>query len=55
MEHLDLIQLLQGGGVGVTGLVGFFLWKLNRQMSDLKVSIDTLVTTLIRFVPGIKE
>ena len=37
------------------GLVGFFLWRLSQQMTELKVSIDTLVSTLIRFVPGIKE
>lgn len=55
MEHLDLISLLQAGGTPVIGLVGYFLFKLNKQMSDLKVSIDTLVSTLIRFVPGIQE
>lgn len=52
---LDFISLLQAGGTPVIGLVGFFLWKLSKQMSDLKVSIDTLVSTLIRFVPGIKD
>lgn len=55
MEHLDFISLLQAGGTPVIGLVGYFLFKLNKQMSDLKVSIDTLVSTLIRFVPGIQE
>lgn len=55
MENLDFIKILQAGGTPVIGLVGYFLWKLNRQMSDLKISIDTLISTLIRFVPGIKE
>jgi len=55
VEHLDLIAILQAGGTPVVGLVGFFLWKLSKQMTELKVSIDTLVSTLIRFVPGIKD
>lgn len=55
MENLDVIKILQAGGTPVIGLVGYFLWKLSKQMSDLKVSIDTLVSTLIRFVPGIQE
>lgn len=55
MEHVDFVQILQAGGAPVTGLVGFFLWKLNKQMIELKTSIDTLVSTLIRFVPGVKD
>lgn len=55
MEHLDFISILQAGGTPVMGLVGYFLWRLSQQMTELKVSIDTLVSTLIRFVPGIKE
>jgi hypothetical protein len=55
VESLDVVSILQAGGPPVIGVVGFFLWKLSRQMSDLKVSIDTLIETLIRFVPGIQE
>lgn len=55
MDHLDFISILQAGGTPVLGIVGYFLWKLSQQMTELKVSIDTLVSTLIRFVPGIKE
>lgn len=54
-ETLDFVSILQAGGSGVLGLIGFLLWKLSKQVSDLKVSIDTLVSTLIRFVPGVKE
>ncbi len=53
--NLDIVQIIQAGGSGVVGLVGYFLWKLSKQVTELKVSIDTLVSTLIRFVPGIKE
>ncbi len=55
VETIDVLKILQAGGSGVLVLIGFFLWKLSKQMSDLKVSIDTLVDTLIRFVPGIKD
>lgn len=53
--NLDVVSIIQAGGSGVVGLVGYFLWKLSKQMTELKVSIDTLVETLIRFVPGIQE
>lgn len=55
MENLDFFSILQAGGTPVMGFVGYFLWRLSQQMTELKVSIDTLVSTLIRFVPGIKE
>lgn len=55
MEQLDFLKILQAGGTPVIAVVGYFLWKLSKQMSDLKTSVDTLVETLIRFVPGIKD
>ena len=55
VEHLEFISILQAGGTPVIGVIGYFLYKLSKQMTELKVSIDTLVSTLIRFVPGIKE
>lgn len=55
MENIDIIGLLQAGGVPAFAVIGYLLWKLNNQITELKVSIDTLVSTLIRFVPGIKE
>ncbi len=54
MEANELIALLQAGGTPVVGLVGYFLWKLDKRMSELKVSIDVLIETMIRFVPGIQ-
>lgn len=53
-EVPDIVTILQAGGAPATALVGYFLWKLNKQMTELKASIDTLVSTLILFVPGIK-
>lgn len=55
MESVDVVSILQAGGTPVMGLVGYFLWQLSKQMTELKVSIDTLVSTLIRFVPGINK
>lgn len=49
----EIISLLQAGGTPVIGVIGYLLWKLNRQMIELKTSVDTLVSTLIRFVPGV--
>lgn len=55
MDLDGLVSILQAGGVPAMGLIGWFLYQLNKQMSELKVSIDTLIETLIRFVPGIQE
>lgn len=55
MEKLDFLALLQAGGTPVIGLVGFLLWKLSNQITELKTSVDTLVNTMIRLVPGLKD
>lgn len=55
MEKFDFISLLQAGGTPVIGLVGYLLWKLSNQITELKTSVDTLVNTMIRLVPGLKE
>lgn len=55
MEQVDLISLLQAGGTPALGLVGFLLWKVSQQITELKTSVDTLVSTMLRLVPGLKE
>lgn len=55
MENLDFISILQAGGTPVIGVVGWLLWKLSNQITELKTSVDTLVNTLLRLVPGLKE
>lgn len=55
MEKLDFISLLQAGGTPALGLVGYLLWKVSQQITELKVSVDTLVNTMLRLVPGLKE
>lgn len=55
MEKLDIVSILQAGGTPVIGVVGYLLWKLSNQVTELKTSVDTLVNTMIRLVPGLKE
>lgn len=55
MEKLDFLSILQAGGTPVIGLVGYLLWKLSNQITELKTSVDTLVNTMIRLVPGLKD
>ncbi len=55
MEKLDILAILQAGGTPAMGLVGFLLWKLSIQIAELKTSVDTLVNTMIRLVPGLKD
>lgn len=55
MEQLDLIKILQAGGTPALAIVGFLLWKVSQQITELKTSVDTLVNTLLRLVPGLKD
>lgn len=54
-SHLDFISILQAGGTPVIGVVGWLLWKLSNQITELKTSVDTLVSTMLRLVPGLKD
>lgn len=54
-QHLDFISILQAGGTPAMGLVGYMLWQVSKQITELKVSVDVLVNTMLRLVPGLKE
>lgn len=54
-NHLDIMAILQAGGTPALGIVGFLLWKVSQQITELKTSVDTLVNTMLRLVPGLKE
>lgn len=54
-NHLDFMSILQAGGTPVIGLVGYLLWRVSQQITELKTSVDTLVNTMLRLVPGLKE
>lgn len=54
-SHLDIVSILQAGGTPAMAMVGWLLWKLSNQITELKASVDTLVNTMIRLVPGLKE
>lgn len=53
--QIDLIKILQAGGTPALAIVGFLLWKVSAQIAELKTSVDTLVSTMLRLVPGLKE
>lgn len=51
----EIVGLLQAGGTPAIVAVAYLLWRLDRQMNELKVSIETLIDTMIRFVPGVRQ
>jgi hypothetical protein len=55
VEQVDLIKVLQAGGTPALAIVGYLLWKVSQQITELKTSVDTLVNTMLRLVPGLKE
>jgi hypothetical protein len=55
VEQVDLIKVLQAGGTPALAIVGYLLWKVSHQITELKTSVDTLVNTMLRLVPGLKE
>lgn len=54
-EKFDIVAILQAGGTPAMGLVGYLLWKLSNQVTELKTSVDTLVNTMIKLVPSLKD
>jgi len=54
-SSIDLVKLLQAGGTPALAIVGFLLWKVSQQITELRTSVDTLVNTMLRLVPGLKE
>lgn len=54
-QHLDFISILQAGGTPAMGIVGYMLWRVSIQITELKTSVDVLVNTMLRLVPGLKE
>ncbi len=51
----NLLQLLQAGSAPVLAVIAYFLWKLDKQFMALQVTINTLIETMIRFVPGVRK
>jgi len=54
-NSIDLVKILQAGGTPALAIVGFLLWKVSHQITELKTSVDTLVNTMLRLVPGLKD
>lgn len=62
-ELSEFLQMLQAGSVPVLGAIAYLLWKIDRRMdastaklestmAELRISVETAVETLMRFVPG---
>lgn len=54
-SSIDLVKILQAGGTPALAIVGYLLWKVSVQITELKVSVDVLVNTMLRLVPGLKD
>lgn len=46
----ELVQLLQGAGTPLSGIVVFLLYRLNREIADLKVELKTYAEVMEKFV-----
>jgi len=51
----DISQILQGAGTPVSAVIVFLLWRLNKEVADLKTELKTFVEVMSRFVPGAKK
>lgn len=46
----DFLALLQGAGTPMAGIIVFLLYKLNREVADLKVELKTYAEVMEKFV-----
>jgi hypothetical protein len=51
----DLLQLLQGAGTPMAGVIVFLLYRLNKEVGDLKVEIKTFTEVMTKYFPKGKE
>jgi hypothetical protein len=47
----DLVALMQGAGTPVAGVIVFLLWKLNKEVGELKTEIKTFTEVITRYLP----
>jgi len=50
----DLPQIIQGVGTSASGVIIFLLWRLTKEMGELKTELKTFTDVMSRFVPGAK-
>lgn len=49
---VDLVQLLQGAGTPISGILVFLLWRLNKEVGELKAETKATLETLYRLANG---
>lgn len=42
----DLLQLLQGAGTPISGMIVFLLWRLNKEVGELRAKTEATLETL---------
>lgn len=47
----ELLEILQGVGTPVSGVIVFLLWRLNKEVGELKTELKTYTEVLNRFLP----
>lgn len=48
----EFLQIVQGAATPVSGVVVFLLWRLNKEVGELKTEIKTYMEVMSRFIPG---
>lgn len=48
----DILALINGAGTPVAGIIVFLLYRLNKEVGDLKTELKTFTDVMSRFVPG---
>lgn len=51
----DLIQLLQGAGTPMVGVLVFLLYRLNKEVAEMKVKLETFTEVISKYLPKAKE
>lgn len=50
----DLTQILAGAGTPVSAVIVFLLWRLNKEVGELKTELKAYTEVLSRYFPGPK-
>jgi len=51
----DMLQLLQGAGTPMAGIIVFLLYRLNKEVGELKTEIKTFTEVMTKYFPKVKE
>lgn len=48
----EFVQLLQGAGTPIGGVIVYFLWKLIKEVGELKIELKATIETMYRLANG---